>query len=70
MANSIPVQASVRVHKAESRGWEGQSIKTSGWPYSKSGRKTKAMKAFRKLSPTLRNESPASTRWTQEMAVG
>lgn len=38
-ANSILAQASVRVHRVEARGGEGQSIKTSGWPCSKSDRK-------------------------------
>lgn len=68
MANSIPVQASVRVHKAKPRGGEGQSIRTSGWPCSKSGRKNKMKKESRKLSPALGNGSATGTRWAQDLA--
>lgn len=66
--NSIPVQASVRVHSIEPRGGEGQSIKTSGWPCSKSGRKNKMEKESRKLTPVLGNGSARGTRWAQGLA--
>lgn len=68
MANSIPVQASVRIHRVKPRGGEGQSIKTSGWPCSKSGRKNKMKKEFRKLSLALGNGSATSTRQAQDFA--
>lgn len=66
--NSIPVQASVRVHSIEPRGGEGLSIKTSGWPCSKSGRKNKMEKESRKLSPALGSGSAIGTRQAQGLA--
>lgn len=68
MANSIPVQASVRVHNMEPKGGEGQSIKTSGWPRSKSGRKNKMKVESRKLSSALGNGPATGTRRAQDLA--
>lgn len=69
MANSIPEQASVRVHSIKPRSGEGQSIKTSGWPCSKPGRKNKMEKESRKLSPALGNGSAIGTRQPQGLAL-
>lgn len=68
MANSIPVQASVRVHGAKPRGGEEQNIRTSGWPCSKSGGKNKMKKESRKLNPALGKESATGTRRAQDLA--
>lgn len=67
MANSILVQASVRVLRVKPRDEEGQSIRTSGWPCSKSGRKNE-MKESRKLSPALGNGAATGTRQAQDLA--
>lgn len=68
VANSIPVQVGVRVHSMEPKGGEGQSITTSGWPCSTSGRKNKMKKESRKLSPALGNGSATGTRGAQDLA--
>lgn len=67
VANSIPMQASVRVHSIEPKGGEGQSIMIPGWPCSQSGRKNKMKKESRKLSPALRNGSATGTRQAQDL---
>lgn len=68
MANSIPVQAGVRVHSPEPKAGEGQHITTSGWPGSKSGRKKKMKRESRKLSPALGNGSATGTRQAPDVA--
>ena len=51
----IPFQCSqCQGPRVKPRGGEGQSIETSGWPHSKSGRKNKMKKKIQKSEPSSR----------------